>query len=109
MISYALSHLVRVQIIMEKRECIEIFNAMIRGTPVDFQNKILPLISEYLTENNVENSSEMINLIAQNPQLAQQTMPNVVKYFCKKYNICEVQVLPDAYNANVVRTILYYE
>ena len=51
----------------------------------------------------------MINLIAQNPQLAQQTLPNVVKYFCKKYNICEVQVLPNGYGINMIKTILYYE
>lgn len=94
---------------MTKTECIEIFNAIIKNTPINFQNKILPLISEYLTENNVENSSEMINLIAQNPQLSQQVLPPVIKHFCKKYNICEVQVLPDQYNVNVVRTILYYE
>ena len=36
---------------MTKTECIEIFNAIINGTPVDFQNKLLPLFSEYLTGN----------------------------------------------------------
>lgn len=94
---------------MDKRECIEIFNAMLKGTPVDFQNKILPLISDYLTESNMKNPSEMINLITKTPQLVQQMLPGVIKHFCKKYNICEVQVLPDEYNVNVTRTILYYE
>ena len=94
---------------MDKKECIEIFNAMLKGSPVDFQNKILPLISEFLTESNMKNPSEMINLITQTPQIAQQMLPGVVKHFCKKYNICEVQVLPDEYNINVTRTILYYE
>ena len=57
---------------MTKNECIDIFNAMIRGTPVSFQDKLLPMVSEFLTENNIENSDKMINLIVQNPQLIQK-------------------------------------
>ena len=41
---------------MNKNDCIEIFNAMIRGTPISFTEKLLPLVSDYLTEIKYENS-----------------------------------------------------
>lgn len=90
---------------MTKNDCIDVFNAMIRGTPISFNEKILPLISEYLTENNIENSEEMINLIVQNPNLAQQIMPKVVNYFSDKYTILSIVIN----NNNFLKTILYYE
>ena len=93
---------------ISKNECISIFNAMIRGTPVSFQNKLLPMVSEYLTENNVENSDKMINLIVQNPQLIQNTLPKVVEYYCRKYNILSIKISQNEFN-NLFKTILYYE
>ena len=84
-----------------KNDCIEIFNSMIRGTPVSFQEKLLPMISEYLTENNIENSEKLISLIAQNPQLAQQTIPEIVEYYCRKFCILSI-IFKN-------QTILYYE
>lgn len=90
---------------MTKNDCIDVFNAMIRGTPISFNEKILPLISDYLTENNIENSEEMINLIVQNPNLAQQIMPKVVNYFSDKYTILSIVIN----NNNFSKTILYYE
>ena len=72
---------------MTKNDYIEIFNAMIRGTPISFQEKLLPMYSEYLTENNIENSEKLINLVVQNPQLIQQSIPQIVDYYCRKYNI----------------------
>lgn len=85
---------------MTKEEYVEIFNAMIRGTPVDFSKKLVPLISDYLTENNIENSDKIINLIVQNPDLVQMAMPKIVNYFVSKYQICYV-----SYNNKI---ILYY-
>ena len=38
--------------------CIEVFNSMIRGIPVSLTEKLLPIYSEYLTENNIENSEK---------------------------------------------------
>ena len=84
-----------------KSECIEIFNAMIRGTPISFNEKLLPLISEYLTEINYEKSNEMIQLIIQNPQLAQSTIPDIVNYYCSKFCILSI-----IFN---LKTILNYE
>lgn len=94
-----------------KDDCINIFNAMIRGTPVSFQDKLLPLYSEYLTENNFENSDKLVNLVVQNPQLIQQTIPNIVEYYCRKYNILSLRErldLNSLFNNNF-KTILYYE
>lgn len=85
-----------------KNECIEIFNAMIRGTPVSFTEKLLPMYSEYLTENNFENSDKLINLVVQNPQLIQRFIPKIVEYYCRKYEILSL-------NLNNLKTILYYE
>lgn len=84
-----------------KNDCIEIFNSMIRGTPVSFQEKLLPMYSEYLTENNIENSNEMINLVLQNPGLMQQVMPELVNYYSRKFEIKNI------FFKN--QTILYYE
>jgi hypothetical protein len=84
-----------------KQECIEVFNAMIRGTPVSFSEKLLPLYSEYLTEIKYENLDKIINLLIQNPQLIQNFLPEMVKYYCKKYCILSV-----VFNNKI---LLYYE
>ena len=94
---------------MTKKECIELFNNMIRGTPVSFQNKLLPMVSEFLTENNIENSEKMINLIVQNPQLIQQTLPEVVDYYCIKFCILSLKQKVNESLLNNFKTILYYE
>ena len=94
---------------MTKNEYIDIFNAMIRGTPVSFTEKLLPMYSEYLTENNIENSEKLINLVVQNPQLIQQSIPQIVDYYCRKYNIFILQKLPGPQDLNILKTILYYE
>lgn len=90
-----------------KQECISIFNAMIRGTPTD---KLIILISDYLTEIKCEKSDKMINLIVQNPQLIQQVFPQIVEYYCRKYNILSIKKV-DLNNLyiNSLKTILYYE
>ena len=94
---------------MNKNECIELFNDMIRGTPVSFQDKLLPMVSEFLTENNIENSEKMINLIVQNPQLIQQTLPEVVDYYCRKFCILSLKQKINESLLNNFKTILYYE
>lgn len=86
---------------MTKSEYVEIFNAMIRGTPVSFQDKLIPMISEYLTEIKYENSDKIINLIIQNPQLIQNFIPQAINHYCRKYVICRV-----IFNN---QTLLYYE
>ena len=93
---------------MDKSECIDIFNAMIRGTPVSFTEKLLPLVSDYLTEIKYENSDKMINLIVQNPQLIQNTIPELVDYYCRKYNILSIKQ-KTLNSFNNLKTILYYE
>ena len=94
---------------MNKNDCIEIFNAMIRGTPVSFKEKLFPMVSEYLTEIKYENSDKMINLIVQKPQLIQQFIPKLVEYYCQKYCILELIKLPGPNDLNIKKTILYYE
>lgn len=93
---------------MSKSDCIKIFNAMIRGTPVSF-DKLISIYSDYLTENNVENSDKLINLVMQNPQLMQQAIPKIVDYYCKKYTILSVQQAVDNSLFNNLKPILYYE
>ena len=84
-----------------KSGCIDVFNAVIRGSPVDFQTQLLPMYSEYLTENNVENSDKLINLVVQNPQLINQSIPKITDYYLKKFNILYI-----TFNNKI---ILYYE
>ena len=83
---------------MTKDEIMEILNANIRGTPVSI-DKLIILISDYLTEINYENSDKIIYLIQQNPQLIEMAYPKIVEYFTKKYNILSL-----IYN----NKILYY-
>ena len=93
-----------------KNECLDIFNAMIRGTPIPFDKQLFPIISEYLTEINYENSDKVINLIVQNPQIVQKFIPDLVEYYCRKYNILRLQIKPKVNNINInFKTILYYE
>ena len=96
---------------MDKNEYISIFNAMIRGTPIPFDKQLLPMVSEYLTEINYENSEKMINLIVQNPQIVQKFIPDLIEYYCRKYNIFRLQLKPENVNNIYInfKTILYYE
>ena len=95
---------------MTKNDCIKIFNAMIRGTPVSFTEELIPLYSDYLTENNFENSDKLINLIMQKPQLIQQAIPYIVEYYCRKYNIFSLSKRQDLHSLNNNnKIILYYE
>lgn len=94
---------------MDKNECINIFNNMVRGDPVSFKDKLLPLVSDYLTEIKYEKSDKIINLIVANPQLIQHTIPTVVEYYCRKYNILILKQIITPDNLNFLKTILYYE
>ena len=95
---------------MTKSDYISIFNAMIRGTPVSFKDKLFPMVSEYLTEIKYENFDKVINLIMQNPQIIQNFIPELVEYYCRKYFILRLQLKPDLNNINFnLKTILYYE
>ena len=96
---------------MDKNDYISVFNSMIKGIPVPFDKQILPMISEYLTEINYENSGKMINLIVQKPQLVQNFIPDLIEYYCRKYNIFRLQIKPkNINNINInFKTILYYE
>ena len=85
----------------EKKDCLEVFNSISQGVPVSFQDKLLPMVSEYLTENNIENSDKMINLIVQNPQTIQNFIPEVIDFYSRKFNILNIK-----YNNKI---ILYYE
>lgn len=94
---------------VSKEDCVSVFNAMIRGTPVSFEKQLLPLYSEYLTENNFEKSDKLINLVVQNPQLIQQAIPNIVEFYCRKYNIFSLQEKSSLNSLiNNFKTILYY-
>ena len=93
-----------------KRDCLDVFNAMIRNIPVSFDKKLFPIVSEYLTEINYENSDKMINLIVQNPQVVQRFIPELIEYYCRKYNILRLQLKPNLNSINFnLKTILYYE
>lgn len=88
---------------MSKEECLQIFNNSINGVPIDF-NKIITLISDYLTEINSEKLSDIINLLIQNPQLANNFLPEVIKYYTNKYNLL---IITDSKKNNM--PILYYD
>lgn len=72
---------------IEKKECVDILNAMVKGTPVDFNKQLFPLINEYLDNSNYERKDDMIKAIAQNPSLATNIVPSAMDYFRKKFSI----------------------
>lgn len=84
---------------MTINNCVEIFNAMLVNKSVPIED-LFNLISDYLTENNIDNSDEMMKLIVQNPQLIQDTIPTILNYYIRKYDIYSI-----TFNN---KTILYY-
>lgn len=85
---------------MNKTECINLFNKFINSDNTHI-NKILEIISDYLTEINCEKSTEIISLIQQNPILLNKAFPKAMNYFILKYCILSL-----IFNN---KTILYYE
>lgn len=94
---------------MTKEDCIRIFNASIRGTPVDFDKDIISLISDYLTEIKYEKSNEIISLIIQNPNLVKQALPKIIDYYCKKYCILSISKIDPLSSMFSNFKILYYD
>lgn len=74
---------------MSKKEYIEVLNNMIRDIPVPLE-KLINIISDYLTEINAKNSNEMILLITQNPPLVYQALPKAIDYLVRKYCIFSI-------------------
>ena len=75
---------------------------------LDFPEPIEPITainSDFLTEKNVENSDKMISLIVQNPQMTHQVFPEVVDFYCKKYNILTLNTVV----SGRLNPIMYYE
>ena len=85
---------------MVKKDYIDFFNTLIRGEPVSLQ-KIIPMVSEYFTEIKLENKDKICKLILQNPQIANNYLPDCIRYYCKKYCILSI-IFKN-------QTILYYE
>ena len=85
---------------MVKKDYIDFFNTLIRGEPVSLQ-KIIPMVSEYLTEIKLENKDKICKLILQNPQIANNYLPDCIRYYCKKYCILSI-IFKN-------QTILYYD
>ena len=85
---------------MVKKDYIDFFNSLIRGEPVSLQ-KITSIVSEYLTEIKLENKDKICKLILQNPQIANNYLPDCIRYYCKKYCILSI-IFKN-------QTILYYD
>lgn len=85
---------------MVKKDYIDFFNTLIRGEPISLQ-KIIPMVSEYLTEIKLENKDKICKLILQKPQIANNYLPDCIRYYCKKYCILSIIFKH--------QTILYYD
>lgn len=85
---------------MVKKDYVDFFNTLIRGEPVSLQ-KIISIVSEYLTEIKLENKNKICKLILQNPQIANNYLPDCIRYYCKKYYILSIKFKN--------QTILYYD
>lgn len=87
---------------MERDECIKIFNDKIRNVPLSLDKQVIPLVLDYLTEINYEKINEMISLIGQNPQIAGNFFPEMIDYYCKKFNIIKVMKKDKFNNFNLI-------
>jgi hypothetical protein len=76
---------------MDKNKCVSLFNLFNEGKSVSFNDDLIPLISDYLTDINYKNSKEIISLIIQNPQLAVQCIPTILEYYTRKYTIFSIK------------------
>lgn len=85
---------------MDGKTCIRVFNKRIHKESISLKKELIPMISDYLTENNIDHSADMMKLIVQNPQLVQETIPTILDYYVRKYDIYSITVGS--------RTILYY-
>lgn len=85
----------------DKQTCINIFNNIIRGHPVDFEKTLFPFVINYLTDINCNKLQEKINLLSQHPELIQKLVPEIMDYYSKKYNLLSI-----IFNHQI---ILYYE
>lgn len=74
----------------DTQTCINIFNSVIRGDPVDFQKILLPFLTEYLSETGCKQLNETISVFVQHPELIQRLFPKIVDFYTKKYGICTV-------------------
>jgi hypothetical protein len=72
---------------MDKKEITYIFNCILTNEPISFSEKILPLISEYLTDIKYEYSEKLISLISSNPLLVEKVIPKIIDFYTKKYGI----------------------
>lgn len=72
---------------MKLQQILNILNASATGNSISFDKEIIPMISDFLTENNIKNSDKLINLILQQPALAQMALPTVFRYFVQKHHI----------------------
>ena len=86
---------------INKKDFVEVLNAMNKGTPLPFNERILPLVSEYLTEIKYENPEKVINLIVQNNFVPTDIVSDLIQYYKKKLNICSI-----SYNNKI---LCYYE
>ena len=94
---------------MNKKDYIDMFNGIIRGDPVPFKEKVIPMISDYLTEINYENREKMISLIEQNPLMGQNLLEELIEYYCIKFNIFRLFEVIDQRGQEIFKSILYYE
>lgn len=86
-----------------REKCIKIFNAVANNNSVSFQNDLLPLISDYLTEIKVDKASELISFIINNPSLITFTIPTLEEYYTRKFNIYSIYL-----SKNNSKPFMYY-
>ena len=88
---------------MKKEEIINLFNSIIYNTPVDINNDIIPLISEYLEDIKIDSNKyiQLIQFIISNPILLSEIFPKIIPHFCRKYFIKSL--------ISNKQTILYYD
>ena len=86
-----------------KESCIKLFNSALNNTSISLKDDLLPLISDYLFEIKCDRAGELISFIISSPILATETLPTLIDYYTRKFNICSIYL-----NENSFKPFLYY-
>ena len=86
-----------------KESCIKLFNAALNNTSISLEDDLIPLLSDYLFEVKCDKASELLSFIINNPTLILETIPTLIDYYTRKFNVCSIYL-----NKNNFKPFLYY-
>lgn len=76
---------------MNKNDYVDVFNKFLQGITVNFEEKLLPIILEYLTDVRDEKEIPLLEKqIRENPQMVTGLIPRIIEHMRRKYYIFSI-------------------